>query len=91
MFQHFLPTLVCIGEWTVFGFGLDTVVVHIRSKKMVFIHIYPFIVKIRLSWMFNLKAKVYVVILNSFAIYIRLHDDDEVFCFFFCHNLISFF
>ncbi len=46
--QHLLPAFFCVLKRAVLGFGLDTVVVKIRSKKMVFIHIYPFIVEIRL-------------------------------------------
>lgn len=89
MLQHFLPALFCVLKRAVPGLGLDAVVVEIRSKKMVFIHIYPFIVEIRLSWMFNLKAKVYVVILDSFAIYIRLHNIHQL-LFLFSHCLLHF-
>lgn len=51
---------------------------------------YPFIVEIRLSWMFNLKAKVNFVILDSFAIYIRLHYIHQLLYFLFFHCSLYF-
>ena len=79
MFLHLLPALFGIFKRAVIGFWLDTVLVQIKSKDMVFVHIYPFIVEIALSWMCNLEAIIYVVILDSFSIYIRLQYIHQLF------------
>ncbi len=74
---HFLPAFLDVAEGTVGGFGFDAIYLIVPVPYRVF-DVNPLICR-------------FIKNLYLLAVYVCLHDSDALFCFFFCHNLLSFF